>query len=138
MRLKTLILLVSVCFLNYLSGQSASTYHQSFPSNKQMVSLIMDFEYPYQVEYWAGNTILLETNIRLDNASKVILDYFIQTGRYTVVTEIYPATTVFKMKDMVRKAIQTRKGTCAENILLRFFVPEGIQVSSTGKSQMVN
>jgi len=101
-----------------------------------MASVIMDVEYPYQVEYWSGNTILVETNVRLDNASQVILDYFIQTERYKVVTKIYPATVVFKMKDMIRKAIQTRNGACAENILLRIFVPEGIEVSSTGKRQI--
>jgi len=136
MRKKTLLLLVSIFTAYCLSGQSASTFHQSFPFDKQMASIIMDVEYPYQVEYWSGNSILVETNVRLDNASQVILDYFIETERYKVVTQIYPATVVFKMKDMVRKAIQTRKGTCAENILLRIFVPEGIQVSSTGKQQL--
>lgn len=136
MRLKTLILLISIFTINYLSGQSANTYHQSFPFDKKIVSVIMDFEYPYQVEHWSGNTILVETNIRLDNASQVVLNYFKETGRYTVVTQTYPATIVFKMKDMIRKAIQTRKGACAENILLKVFIPEGVQVSSTGKRQL--
>ena len=135
-KLKTLILLVSIFTANHLFSQSSTTFHQSFPLDKQMVSIIMDFEYPYQIEYWSGNTILVETSIRLDNASQVILDYFIETGRYTVVTQKYPATVVFKMKDMVRKAIHTRKGPCAENIVLKLFVPEGVKVSSTGKRQM--
>ena len=80
-----------------------------------------------------GNTILAETNIKITNASRQLLDFFIQKGRYEVVRKDFGDIIKLEMKPMIRKEITTQQGLCEEEVFFTLYIPTQIEVSTVGK-----
>lgn len=131
---KITILLIgalSIYFTN-LSAQVVRTIHQAFPMEKSYTQVHIDIGYPFQHETWAGDYVLVETTVNLNNATKSVMDFFQESGRYKVEQYKYQAGAGFRMKKMSRRAIQTNKGICEENVLVRLYVPENLKVNAVG------
>lgn len=131
---KNAILLVcafSIYFTN-LSAQVVRTVHQAFPMDKVYTQVHIDIGYPFKYEPWAGDYVLVETTINLNNATKSLMDFFQESGRYKVEQYKYQAGAGFRMKKMIRRPIQTSKGICEENVLIRLYVPEHLKVNAIG------
>ncbi len=126
-----LISFLSIYFTN-LSAQVVRTIHQAFPMEKSYTQVHIDIGYPFQHETWAGDYVLVETTINLSNASKSVMDFFQESGRYKVEQYKYQAGAGFRMKKMSRRAIQTNKGICEEKVLVRLYVPENLKVNAVG------
>ncbi len=134
---KILIVLFIIAFQSInLFSQIATTFHQSFTVNEDIPLIVIDLDYPVQVEEWAGNTILVETNVRLSNTSKQILDYYIKDGRYKVEQKDYSAAVEFGHKKMTRKAIYTQNGPCKEDVLVKIYTPSNKTVNVTNSTAM--
>lgn len=134
MSVKKLLLLgafASQCL--FIHAQRVTSYHQSFEVNKTISTLVLDLDYPTEVEQWVGDHVLIETTVKMKNASRQLMDYFIANDRYTIIKKDYSAAVGFGMKKMVRKAIQTKKGICEEDILYKIYVPQHLEIRTTGK-----
>ncbi len=131
---KNAIVLICAVFIycTSLSAQVVRTIHQAFPMEKSYTQVHIDIGYPYQHETWAGDYVLVETTVNLSNASKYVMDFFQESGRYKVEQYKYQAGAGFRMKKMSRKTIQTSKGICEENVLIRLYVPEKLKVHAVG------
>ena len=119
--------------INVLMAQRANTYHQTFPLSQSTTSAIIDISYPFVIEEWVGDYIMVETNIKMKNITRQTMDYFISQGRYDVLQTDFKGIAKFEMKPMLRKTITTRYGECEEDILLKVYVPKHLNVSTAGR-----
>jgi len=119
--------------INTATAQRASTYHQTFPVQESTTSAIIDISYPFIIEQWVGDYIMVETNIKMKNISRQTMDYFINQGRYEVIQTDYTGILKLEMKPMPRKTITTRHGECEEDILLKVYVPGHLTISTAGR-----
>lgn len=134
MPIRNLTLLIYVVFsASTIFGQVNTTLHQSFVLKEEIQSIVLDFPYPVEVSTWEGTSVLTKTTIKLQNASKPILQAFIKMGRYEISKRDYAEVTSFSLKKMNRKAIETSRGICIETIQTQVFVPKNIEVRTTGK-----
>ncbi len=135
---KILLVLVILTFQSInLFSQIATTFHQSFTINEDIPLIVIDLDYPVQVEEWAGNTILVETSVQLSNTSKQLLDYYIRDGRYKVEQKDYTAAIEYGHKKMARKAIYTQNGPCKETVLVKIYTPSDKTINVINSTAMV-
>lgn len=88
-----------------------------------------------EVHVWAGNTILVETNIQLWEASPEILKYLIEKGRYDVVADTTGAKSrTIRTKEPNRKPLKNKYGVeCLEIATAKVFVPDTFIVADDRK-----
>lgn len=124
-----LIALLSIAPL-LLAAQNEKTFHQAFEiqdASKIQFSLTGY----YELVPWAGNTVLVETTIRLYDSKPEILDYFIKKeGRYNVLAEKKGEVLNLSSKDKVRKKIKYQEKECLESVDVRIFVPDTYEIQS--------
>ncbi len=112
-----------------LSAQLQKITHQTFAVSDSVTVLTLDVYGDYTYESWPSDRVMLETNIKLFNASEGIMDFFLEAGRYEVTAEAEGATLRLLSKDKERRAIRTSKGECFEEIKMHFFIPEDFTAS---------
>lgn len=140
LKTKTKTLMVSTLYtLFYLctmfSPASAQVIHQSFEiGERKEITLTLDL--PYEVETWAGNTVLTETKVKMENIPPNILKHFINSGRYEMVETLTDNALDLKLKEMSRQPIRTKTGPADEQINIRIFVPEDCTITRLGKSSL--
>ncbi|MBL7808763.1 MAG: hypothetical protein JNN28_13165 [Saprospiraceae bacterium] len=88
----------------------------------------------YQVEEWAGNSILVETTVQLWDANKEILGHLIKEGRYDLATDSTsdpnPRQVRIYTKHIDRKPLKRRDGEkCLEIAVTKIFVPDTFYIS---------
>lgn len=111
-----------------ISAQMERTMYQVFEIDSAQV---IDFEVmgEYEVIPWAGNSILVETNIQIWDASKEILAHLIKEGRYDLATDSTtgPHSREVRIftKNTERKPIKRLDGQkCLEIPVTKIFVPD--------------
>ena len=75
----------------FATAQMERTVYQSFEIDS-VQTITLDIVGDYEVNVWAGNSILTETNIQIWKASPHLLDYFIEEGRYEIVATTTPSS----------------------------------------------
>jgi len=115
-----------------LPAQTETKVHQSFSLNG-IKNITIDISYPYTIEKWEGNTVLLETSIDIDNAPPTLVKMFLEAGRYKVFQHEKNNTILYNLQSMSRKDVLTSKGACVEKIKMHFFVPENTNIETLGK-----
>ncbi len=88
----------------------------------------------YEVLEWAGNSILVETNVQIWDASREILAELIKIGRYDLVTDSStvpnPKQVRIFTKNLDRKPIKRLDGQkCLEIAVTKIFVPDTFYIS---------
>ena len=134
MKLADTFLIISICFLfigQELQAQTTKKLHQSFMLDG-IKDITIDVSYPYHVETWAGNTVLVETSVQLENAPPAIIRMFEQSGRYQIIESVQAASIKYALKPIPRKPVLTSKGECTETIKIRFLVPADVVVKKAG------
>ena len=129
-----LVVCALLLYCTTLSAQIVKTVHQAFPMEKAYTEVHIDIGYPFQYKSWAGDYVLVETTIHLNNASKHVMEFLQKSGRYRVQQYKYQNGSGFRMKKMPRKAIQTSKGLCEEDVLITLYVPERLKVNAIGET----
>jgi len=121
-------LVLFVLLSNPIHAQMERTMYQVFEIDSAQV---IDFEVKgeYEVIPWAGNSILVETNIQIWDASKEILAHLIKEGRYDLATDSTtgPNSREIRIftKNTERKPIKRLDGQkCLEIPVTRIFVPD--------------
>ncbi len=110
-----------------VSAQISKILHQTFEIG-EVAEIQLNLVGEYEIEKWAGNTILTETKIELYDASPGIFNHFVEVGRYDIEGEINETTAQLASKDTERQAIRTREGECFEIIKVKIFVPDTFDV----------
>ncbi len=125
---------VGLLLTTLVQGQMERTMYQVFEvdSVKTAQLDILDI---YELHSWAGNSILVETNIKISNASPEILDYLIKNGRYDVKMDtIAPGQVKIYTKLKDRKTVKTPAGECTELPTAKIFIPDTFLWSDDKKS----
>lgn len=110
-------------------GQLKHTQHQTFQLdsiNQVRIDLVDSFE----VETWAGNQMMSETQVQLYQASESVLKFFLKNERYTIIhdsTTADASTLQLRSKDTVRRGVKTKFGECEEHVTVRIFVPRDFE-----------
>jgi hypothetical protein len=105
-------------------AQMERTMYQVFELDSAKV-VDLDLAGIYELQVWAGSSILVETNIQISHASPEILDFLIKQGRYDVVADTISETVVLiKTRIRDRKPIKTPDGECTEIATTKLFVPD--------------
>lgn len=121
--------------LNTLAyAQMERTMYQVFDVDSVQTAQL-DILDMYELHSWAGNSILVETNIQISNASPEILDYLIKNGRYDVrMDTVAPGQVNIYTKLKDRKTVKTPAGECTELPMAKIFVPDTFLWSEDKKS----
>ena len=131
----TTLLYTFVYLASLYTPASAQVIHQSFELG-EVKSITLNLNIPYEVETWAGNTILTETKIKMENIPPNILKHFIAQGRYEIVNYTTPTEMELQLKEANRRPIRTKNGEAEETINVRIFVPEDCTVNRLGKGSL--
>ena len=131
----TTLLYTFVYLASLYTPASAQVIHQSFEMGEAK-SITLSLDTPYEVETWAGNTILTETKVKMENIPPNILKHFINQGRYEIVNQTTPTEVELKLKELNRRPIRTKNGEATETINIRIFVPEDCTVNRLGKGSL--
>ena len=81
----------------------------------------------YEIYTWAGNSVLIETTIKLGNGSPEILDFLIKNGRYDVAADTSSQEHIrlyTKMPDRNKNKLKTPAGEVTEIPEAKIFVPD--------------
>lgn len=124
MRHLLLLLVFSGWTVNLLPAQIQRIMHQTFPVGDSIAEINMDIYGEYKIETWPGNTILLETQVKLYNATPGILEHFLEAGRFELEAKQEESRLLLVSKDKERRPITTSKGECFEEVNQRLFIPE--------------
>lgn len=126
------LLLFSVLLCPAANAQLEKLLHQTFET-KGVQEITLDLSgNEITVESWAGNLIMTETKITLENATPAILEHFIKMGRYEVLENRPEGATSLTLvsKDKERRAIKSTKGEFKETVNVRVFMPEFFSASN--------
>jgi len=113
-------------------AQFSKTIHNSIEADSAS-TISVDLAGEVTIEPWAGNTVLVETQIRLYNASKGVFEYFVErAGRYDVLHEMRGSQLYISSKDQERKIIQTKHGQSTEEVYVRVMIPADFDGEGSG------
>jgi len=127
------LLFTALLFLGgSLFAQFSKTVHHSFEADSAS-TITINIEGDVSVEAWEGNTVLVETNIRVYNASKSLFEFMVdEQGRYEVLGNLSGSTLAITSKDSERRIIQTKKGQANEEVIVRVRLPKRFDGEGTG------
>jgi len=122
---------------SFTHAQMERTMYQVFEvDSAQVVSL--DVAGEYEILAWAGNSILVETNVQIWEASREILTHLIKSGRYDLATDSSAAPNAAEIriftKNLERKPIKRPDGQkCLEIAVTKIFIPDTFVASDDRK-----
>lgn len=122
--MKKSILFFAFLFCSFFGySQLERTLHQTIDLT-EILNVKIDLHGDYELVHWPGNYFLFESNVKLYDASKHLLDYFIELGRYEVVADTVGYNSVLKSKDNERKALKYKGKECFEEVKVKIMVPD--------------
>lgn len=127
--MKHLFLSLSLlCLSTCAFGQLQKLLHQTFELGTA-TQISLDLYGEYEIQVWAGNTILTETTIKLYDASPGILNHFVEKGRYDIKSQLTSDALKLTSEDKERSPIKTNKKeeegkVSFEEVKLRLFMPD--------------
>jgi len=134
---KLIPLAMLMLFALTAEAQLQKILHQSFEI-EEVASISLDLYGEYEIEKWAGNTILTETSIQLYDANPNIFKFLVKNGRYEIESggegELFSLTS----KDKQRRSIKTKEGECFEFVKLKIFIPEDFEIVDTKNLKRAN
>ena len=124
-------------FTHTSQAQMERTMYQVFEIDSV---LTVDFAVAgeYEILTWAGNSILVETNVQIWEASREILGELIKIGRYDLAVDSSAVSNPKQIriftKNLERKPIKRLDGQkCLEIAVTKIFVPDTFLVSEDKK-----
>jgi hypothetical protein len=133
---KFLPALFLMIFCASASAQLERTLFQSFEIDS-VKAVNFEFKEDFLLETWAGNTVLIETKIKLHDATRPVLDYFIKHGRYEIKMDKTATDANFRLMLPDRKPIKTNRGECQEEVVMKVLVPDHFEWELEDKLHLV-
>ncbi len=118
-----------------LFAQQQRVIHQTFDL-ADIGAVHFDLRDAYDVELWAGASLLVETTIKMweetaqgqADAPDAIFKHFLEKGRYHLSGTLLQGKVLkIQSKDMQRALIRTAKGICSEEVSVRLLLPDTFQ-----------
>ena len=120
-----LLLLLGLCLSTPAHAQMVRTLYQLFEVDS-VQTIQLEISDIYEINTWAGNSVLIETTIKLGNGSPEILDFLIKKGRYDVAIDSSMKESIrlyTKMPDRDKNKLKTPAGEVTEIPEAKIFVP---------------
>ena len=111
---------------------SAQVIHQSFEMGERK-AITLSLDIPYEVETWAGNTILTETKVKMENIPPKILKHFINQGRYEIVENNSDNAIKLSLKKQTDDLSELKTVKLPKPLILRFMFPKIVLLVGWGK-----
>ena len=125
-RFHLLPLFLSLFLTHTVQAQMVRTLYQLFEVDS-VQTIQLEISDIYEINTWAGNSVLIETTIKLGNGSPEILDFLIKKGRYDVAIDSSMKESVrlyTKMPDRDKNKLKTPAGEVTEIPEAKIFVPD--------------
>lgn len=116
--------------VSFSFAQTGTVIHQTFQVDS-INELTLDlYQNDYQLEFWAGNTILTETKVKLYNAPEHVLEFFVEEQqRYKINDTLMTEKALHLVSNnKVRKPFEYRGTSCSEIVEVRLFIPDVFQM----------
>lgn len=117
-------LLLGFVFYVPAMAQLRNISHQTFEVSDSVQRIQLDIVDSWTTTRWAGDQILLETKIKLLNASPTILEFLLEQGRYEVVPSREGATLFLKSRLPKRPGLTYKGKMTEEGVAMRLFIPD--------------
>jgi hypothetical protein len=129
--MKYIFTFIAYFIVNQVFGQLEKTIHQTF-NVTDATNIAVQVSGDFKVENWPGDAVLVETSIKLENATNAILKHVVETGRYTIVLEDQGNGSNFLLKEQntKRAKINTKNGLVNETIEIKIFIPSFFDISN--------
>jgi len=122
-----LFLLLTFCGISTANAQLTKMIHQTFET-AEANRIELNLYGEYEIEKWAGNTIMTETSIELYEASNNILKHFTEAGRWDIEEDQSETSVKLTSVDLERRTLRTKAGECFEIIKMKIYVPEEFKI----------
>ena len=110
------------------NAQLAKTIHQTFDLG-EAETVALQLQGDVEIETWAGNSVMTETQIELYDATPAVLKYFVEElGRYEIEAKEQGTGLALVSKDQTRRSIQYKGQQCFETTRTKVFVPDTYEV----------
>lgn len=126
MRAVFTVLLTSLSFCAF--AQLEKTIHQTF-NVTDAKNIAINLPVDYELKSWPGDAVLVETNIKLDQANSAVMNFVVENGRYQVAFDSQSSGNfAMTYKNPSRAKLKTKAGECIETITTRIFVPDFFEI----------
>lgn len=112
-------------------AQLEKTIHQTFNMTDAQY-IVVNISNGYELQTWPGDAMLIETTVKLENATKAILDYVVESGRYKIVLQDQGGGSNFNLIEQTinRAKLTTKNGLVNETVSIKIFVPENFDIGN--------
>ena len=126
MKKSLIVLLLAISAGRFLSAQDPSTiFHRTFDLTEvNGISMSLHPNDSLRIEPWVGNQLLIETNVKLFNGRRNLMDHFLDKGRWALDTAQTGDQLQFTAHDLVRNILTTQRGEVVEEVIIVIYVPE--------------
>lgn len=107
-------------------AQLKTTLHKVFEVPEAANQLVFNIyeQDSFDVVPWAGNTLMVETHVAVERASRGVFDYLIEEGRYDVLTEPMGDSLLVSSNDLLRQTVRVQGVASIESVYSRIFIPD--------------
>lgn len=122
----------------YCKGQVQRILHQTLRVDS-IQQIQINIPWDLTTKRWAGNQILMETEVKLFNAGTNIFEFYVSKGRYRIATDtLEPGSLYLRLEDEERAPIQTSKGFCMEEVQLIIYLPDEFRPVGNGTWRLLD
>ena len=120
-------------FGNPAQAQLKKTLHKVFEVPETADKLIFNIYEgdSYDIIPWAGNTVMVETHVKMYQASRGVFDFFLEEGRYEFITQPQGDSLILSSKDLLRRVIKLEDVEALEKVHSRIYIPDYFSQQST-------
>lgn len=123
LRAVALVVGLFVVLHNVAVAQIHDRLHWVFPVDS-VEQINFDLVDPFEVENWAGNQIMVTSEITVYNATKGIMKFFIEENkRWEVIDTVQNGVLTIDSYQSRRAPIQSRGEECYEIVRVKVFLP---------------
>jgi len=135
--IRIFLFVLSFFTISTAQAQLEKVMHQTFEVG-EMETISLDLVGEYDIEKWAGNTIMTETKVQLYEASPAILNHFVtKAKRYEISADTLNNQLLLASLDKERKPIRTKTQECFELVKLKIFVPDTFEMTADSMRTLV-
>lgn len=125
-------LIALLCLPLLANAQTEKVLHETFELG-ELSTIRLNLYGEYQIEFWAGNNILAETQIQLYDGPPHVLDFFItEQRRYEITSATEGDALTLVSTDTKRPPIRYKGKDCFEQAKLRLFIPDSFEKAGEG------
>lgn len=113
------------------AGQFVSTLHETIEADSAE-AITLDLVGDVEAANWPGNTVLVETDVRIFNTTEGAFEFFLEEDdRYGVTSDLTAGTLRIYSANPHRPVIRSRRGVAEERVRIRVHVPHRFAIDTT-------